>query len=221
MMLLATALTALAFAALPAMASAGTPQIHCPGTSGTHCEFSGTTSSKVELTKTSTSLAVHCSQTTVSGTITTSEGTVRFQFHNCTDNLFGLPCTTSGQSSGTITTTLLPYDNIYTTDNNTSPGVLVTPATGSSHFASFTCANGANVVSGNGVIGSLSSPACGAESASLTLGFTASSKGHQTHKQITNTGTIYDLTSEGLTASQVGSGTVTIVGGGNFSVTCV
>jgi hypothetical protein len=218
MMLLATALAALAFAALPAVASAGTPETHCPGGVAS-CNIT-ITGGKAELSKTSTSLKVICSSSSGSGVMGTKGGSIALTFHGCGDNLFGLPCTSSGSSSGTIKTTTLPYDNIYTTDNKSTPGVLITPAAGSSHFASFSCAAGLNVVSGNGVIGSLSTPGCGGSAASLTLGFTQSSNGHQTHKQVTGTGTIFDLTSESSTAAQVGSGTVSVVGGGNVSVTC-
>jgi hypothetical protein len=222
MMLLATALTALAFAALPAMASAGTPQTHCPSVSGSTCSFSGTSSSFVELSRTANSLKIHCSQTTTSGTMSTSGGSVQFLFHGCTDNLFGLPATTSGQSSGTITTTLLSYDNIYATDDKTKPAVLITPNAG--HFASFSTAAGATVVSGNGVIGTLTSPGCGATAASVALSFTQSSNGHQAHKQSTGTGTIFDLTGTvagaASTSAQVGSGTAAITGG-SVTVTCV
>jgi hypothetical protein len=224
MMLLATALTALAFAALPAVASAGTPQTHCPTVSGSHCTFSGTSSSFVELSRTANSLKIHCSQTTTTGTMTTSGGSVQFLYHGCTDNLFGLPATTSGQSSGTITTTLLPYDNIYTGDNKTAPGVLITPGAGTSHFASYSFAPGATVVSGNGVIGTLTSPGCGGTAASVALSFTQSSNGHQTHKQITGTGTIFDLTATvggaASTFAQVRNGTAAITGG-SVTVTCV
>src|SRR5690242_16396911 len=209
------------------MASAGTPQTHCPSVSGSTCSFEGTTSTLVQLTITaSSSLKVTCSQTTTTGTMGTTGGSVRFLFHECKEDLFGTKCTTAGQSTeGTITTTLLPYDNIYTTANKTSPGVLVTPAAGTSHFASFSCSGtGAITVSGNGVIGSLSAPACGGTAAAVTLGFTQSVSGHQTHKQITGTGTIFDLTSNSLlgpsTAAQVGTGSASIVGG-SVTLTCV
>jgi hypothetical protein len=222
MMLLATALTALAFAALPAVASAGTPETHCSGSPSPTCEIE-ISGGAAELTRTANALKIQCSSMTGTGVMSTTGGSIALTFHGCKESLFKTTCSTSSTSApGTIVVTNLPYDNIYTTDNKTSPGVLVTPTASTSHFASFTCINGSHTVSGNGVIGSLSAPKCGEAAASLTLGFTQASQGHQTHKQITGTGTIYDLEEGGSTAAQVGSGTVKVTGGtpGSISVTC-
>ena len=230
MMLLATALAALAFAALPAVASAGTPQTHCPTVSGSTCTFEGTSSSVVHLTVTiSSALSVTCTQTTTTGTMGTSGGSAQFVFHGCFESLFGTSCTTAGQSTGTIVTTLLPYDNIYPTDNDKSkPGVLITPNSSISpnHFASFSCpGSGSITVSGNGVIGTLTKPVCGATGPEITLDFEQSVSGHQKHKQITGTGTIFDLTSSTpfgpSTAAQIAEGSAKIAGGGSVTVTCV
>jgi hypothetical protein len=219
MMLLATALTALAFAALPAVASAGTPETHCPGGSPT-CNISIASSTSSELSRTANSQGIACSSFSGSGVMGTTGGSMALTFHGCKETLFKSSCGTSAAGTGTIIFTSLPYDNIYTTDNKTSPGMLVTPAAGSSHFTSFKCLDGTHTVSGNGLIGSLSAPACGGSSASLTLSFTQASKGHQTHKQITGTGTVFDLEESGSTAAQSGTGTVQATGGGEFTITC-
>lgn len=220
MMLLATALTALAFAALPAVASAGEPQTHC-GPSGSGCVISIHSSNPAELSKTGTSLKIICSTTTGAGEVGTTTGSIELTFHECTDNLFHLPCTTSGQSSKTITTEPLTYHNIYPTKDKTKPGVLITPNATSGSFAHFSCADGTHRVTGSGVIGTMTSPepACNSNGASITLKFEQSVNGHQKHKQITGTGAIYDLHEGSTTAAQVGTGTITPTSG-SISVTC-
>jgi hypothetical protein len=219
MMLLATALTALAFAALPAVASAGTPETHCPGGSASCAiEISGGIS---EWTRTSNSLHIECTGLAGTGTMGTTGGTIVLSFSGCKEEFFG-KCGTVSSGSGVITTTTLPYDNVYTADNKTSPGVLITPAAGTSHLMTFKCGDGTHVVSGNGLIGSLSAPFCGSSAATLGLSFSQSSKGHQTHRQITGTGAIFDLT-DNFSLSTFGTNTaptVKVAGGGSISLTC-
>lgn len=218
MMLAAGALTALAFAALPAVASAGTPQVHCPEKKAT-CSFT-IAGVNPELKRTD-GLQVGCSSVTGSGVLNTTGATgVSMTFHGCKETIFNTACTTSGQSSGTIKTGTLSADNIYTTDNKTSPGILMTPPAGG-HFATFSCIDGTHTIDGPGIIGSLTAPACGGSAGSATLNFGQSSNGHQTHKQITGTGAIFDLTDGGTTASMVGTGTITPSPAGTLSITCV
>jgi len=222
MMLLATALTALAFAALPAVASAGTPQIHCPSGSTCSATLSG---GHGELTKTGGFASVTCTSTTGTATIGTEGGTMQLLFHGCKDSVFGAACTTSGQTSGTITTKVLPYDNTYLTAGKTVPGVLVTPEGGGGPekfgtFATFSCIDGNHTVTGNGVMGRLET-GCNSPQASLPIQFEQTQAGHQTHKQITGTGAIYDLTDGSATAAMNTTGTATATGGGNFTITCV
>ncbi|HYH53191.1 MAG TPA: hypothetical protein VD761_03590 [Solirubrobacterales bacterium] len=219
LMLLATgALTALAFAALPAAASAGTPEVHCPnGAASCAISIAGGHS---ELTKTNSFVKVTCTSTTGTGSLNTTGGTIQLTFHGCKESVFGTSCTTAGQSSGTIKTTVLPVDNRYVTAGKTAPGVLITPASGSSHFATFNCIDGTHVVTGNGVMGILTT-GCASPQAALKLKFSQSSAGHQLHKQVTGSGTIFDLHEGANTAAMVAEGSVTPTGGGSFTVTCV
>jgi hypothetical protein len=218
-MLLATALTALAFAALPALASAGTPETHCPeGAASCTIQIVG---GAANLTRTANSLKVECSTMTGTGTMGTTGGSITLTFHGCTDSLIKGPCGTSSSGTGTILTTILPYDNIYTTDNKTSPGLLLTPSAGTSHITTVKCLDGHHTLTGNGFIGSINAPACGNSAGSLTVGFTQSSPGHQTHKQVTGTGTVFDLEEGGSTAALVASFTVKAANGGSISLTCV
>ena len=87
----------------------------------------------------------------------------------------------------------------------------------------FKCGDGTHVVSGNGLIGSLTAPFCNGTATTLTLSFSQSSKGHQTHRQITGTGAIFDLT-DNFSLSTFGPNAapmVKVAGGGGISVTCV
>lgn len=218
MLLLATARTALAFAALPAAASAGTPETHCPGGAAScNIEFTG---GMAELTETNVNnTKVICSSSTGSGVMGTSGGTITLTFHGCTEVLLHFKCSSAGQAEGTVKLTTLPYDNIYTTDNKSSPGFLITPTLGTSHYGSSGCWKGGSL-SGNGLIVSLTGVGCGESRFSLTLASAQSSKGHPVHKQVTGTGVIYDLTSGGNTSSFDALVGFKATGGGSISLTC-
>lgn len=222
MMLLALAAVSAAMFALPSVASAGEPEVHCElsGVKGKVCgKF--TSHGLVSVLSTTGNLTVTCSTNTGSGTYTnTKTGTIKLTFSGCKESIFGSSCNSTGSASGVIVTTESVFHNIYLTHTKTTPGVLVTPA-GSEHFASFSCFGEASkhVVKGNGVIGHLSSPACGGTSKTLTLDFDAISHGQQRFKTITGTGTPYDLNDNGTTAAMDAHGTVTTAG--PATVTCV
>ena len=220
MMLLATALTALAFAALPTVASAGEPQTHCTNLAAS-CSF--TVHSGASSWRTASAGSFNCSATTGSGTMGTTTGSVSFVFTGCTESVFKSACTTSGKSSGTIETTALTYHNIYVSDAKTSPGVLMTPNATSGIFAHFTCAGGlvTKTIHGKGLIGTLTSPKCGGDSNVYEFDFEESVPGTQKHMHITGTGETYDLTDQsGNTGSLVASGKITITST-SASLTCV
>jgi len=147
-------------------------------------------------------------------------GTIQLTFHGCKASFFA--CTSAGQSSGTIKTTALTFHNIYYGPNKTTPGVLITPNAG--HFATFTCAGFLTaVVGGNGIIGEVTSPKCGATSKTSTLNFEATG-GTQKRMQITETGTKYDLSASlnggaAATAGQDGTGTITFAK--EATMTCI
>lgn len=99
-------------------------------------------------------------------------GTIQFTFHGCKSS--GTNCTTTGQSTGTITTTTLPFHLVTVEhETGTTPAVLITPNNG--HYATFKCAFGlvTAVVSGNGVIGKLTAPGFNEESNTFTVDFNA------------------------------------------------
>lgn len=222
MMLLALGLLALVFAAMPAVASAGAWEIDSKSlpltfkTAGEHSELRATNEPTITCTSNHGS-GEYTSKTT---------GNFELTFTGCTGNLGLLhpECHTSGQASGVITTAKSEFHNIYLTDGKTTPGILVTPPT-SGVFATIICAGFSNIeVKGNGVVGDLESPKCGASSTTGTLNFTATGA-VQTYKQNTATGTLYNLTSttEGggsaVEAAEVAKGTATY--GESVTVTCV
>jgi hypothetical protein len=224
LMLLALAVVSAALFALPAVAAAGAPETDCPAGAAT-CKFtsSGTASSLT----TANGTTVNCTANTGSGEYTNkTTGTIALTFTGCKDSIFSSSCSTSGQAAGTIKTNSAVFHNIYTTDNKTTPGVLITqPSSGS--FANFACGAGFLTVNVTGnVIGSLETPGCGAEAETWALNFTQTAHGQQTHKQITGTGTSYDLishlntTAEPQTSAMVATGSVKFLTG-KAKLTCV
>lgn len=210
MMLLALGLLALASAALPAVASAGEPVIDAKAfpvkftSKGEHAELRATGEPTIT-----------CTANSGSGSYTSSTtGTITLTFTGCkTPNFFNAECHSTGQVSGTIVVASSVFHNIYVTDAKTTPGVLVTPPSGGV-FATITCASFfTTTVAGNGVIGHLESPKCGATSTTGVLNFTAT-ESTQTFRQVTGTGTEYSLTAQtsggsAVKAAEVAKGTVT------------
>jgi hypothetical protein len=219
MMLLATALTALAFAALPAVASAGEPQTHCTDLAAS-CVF--TVHGEKGALNTAGAGSVNCSTTTGSGTMGTTTGTMTLLYHGCTESVFGSACTTSPEASGTIKTTPLIYHNIYVSAGKSSPGVLVTPNATSGVFAHFVCAGGlvTKTITGNGLVGTLISPKCGGDSNVFEFAFEQSAAGTQKHMQITGAGTLFDLKDGSNTGSLVATAKATLTST-TASLTCV
>jgi hypothetical protein len=210
---------ALAFGVLPAASSAGAPQIHCPN-SAPSCSITITGGSMEVSTTGGFNNKLFCQSLTGTGTLTTTGGAIEVSFLGCKDNLTGWPCATPG-GGGAITTTVLPFDNIYSGDNKLSPGVLLTPSVGTSHFLTFNCLSLTYTVVGNGWIGSLTGPECGGSGATLAASFSWSMFGHQTLKQVTGTGTIFDMSNGANTFAIRGSMSITTSEGGKFTVTCV
>jgi hypothetical protein len=216
MLLAISAMAALAFAALPALASATPtvdPTVAFPaaftGTSGVSTLSSGGTS-------------VTCQKSKSAGSFTSgTTGKIELTFEECTS--FGLGCTNVAGKSNVITTTEFVFHLVYLDEAHKTVGIQVTPAA-NEHFATFTCAGFINIaVTGNGVLGHLSSPACGAKSKTAVIDFTATG-GSQTFKKIEETGTEIDLKSSiggGSTATQVTKQTTTLAGGAEATLTCI
>jgi hypothetical protein len=209
MIMLALAAVSAAMFALPAVASAGEWKIDpANGVFPLNYSIAGGE------TKLTAGQTITCSSVSGTGKYTTSTtGELGLTFHGC--KVLGFfSCTSAGQPSGTIKTTALTTHNvILETSPSKVTGVLITPNAG--HFASFTCAGGiaSTAVTGNGIIGEVTSPACNTASTTSTLNF-ATSGGVQQWMQITTAGTKYDLSASinggaAETAAQDGSGTVT------------
>jgi hypothetical protein len=200
--MLAAGIAALAFAALPAFASA--VEVDYPG------EGTITASTPGPATLRSDSDSITCKVTneaneelpavTVRGKFTSkTTGDIEFTFHGCKDEL-GFNCTSSGQSTGTITTEELTFHIVKLT--NGKAGMLVTP-NANGVFANFTCAGFIGVeVQGNGVLGEITEPGYNEESSAFSVNFAAVSNTEQAQTKFEG-----DTESYGLEAS---------IGGGEF-----
>jgi len=199
--LLALAAVSVAAFGLPSMAAAEDIPLHLvPRPEGTK-----TIDGEGHVTWTGAFGSVTC--TSSSGTAqfaTSTTGTLEATLKGCT--LGGASCTTSGQAAGVITSTQLEFHLLtveHTPTTGTSgPGILITPpGTESVPFASFTCGFLGFTVKGNGLIGTINNPACGSSSNELTIQFSSSSTGVQTHKTVVGTATDYSLENLGAAAS--------------------
>jgi hypothetical protein len=199
MMVLAMAVACAALFALPAAASA---QSWHNSSSGAASAFSVTGSGGNLTTPSNT---VTCTKTTGSGSFsTTTGGTVSLLFEGCTAAGFAA-CNSPGQTGGKIAVHN-SFDAIEPTKGSSSitPGVLLTPSSSEEHtagsgkkfFVEFSCGFFfSSKVYGNGVIGTIHSPdpSCGVPSKTFGLNFESSAAG--TQKDLTWTGTTYDLIS--------------------------
>jgi hypothetical protein len=181
MMLLALVVAALF--ALPSAASA--QEIHFSGvTSFTGKGPSGTLTASNEP-------KVTCTETkSAAGSFnagSTTTGTVNLIFGGCTAEFIGLKgnCNTAGDSTGIITST--GTFHLITTSTG-KPGILVTPNTTTLLCIGFVRTE----ITGKGIIGTITSPACGASSKEMKLSFEAEGS---TQKHIEYTGEKYDLSS--------------------------
>ncbi|HET8566388.1 MAG TPA: hypothetical protein VFL77_07925 [Solirubrobacterales bacterium] len=113
---------------------------------------------------------------------TTGKVTLTFK-NDCTESAFHSSC-------GEIMTTELQVHGV--TLAGKVPGLLITSNEG--HFATFTCGGGLLkfVISGNGLIARITSPACGGESNTATIRLEQSG-GIQSQKTVEGTATEYHL----------------------------
>jgi hypothetical protein len=227
MMLLALAAVSAAMFALPAVASAGEPVID-PASGKFPLTF--TSAGGHSELRANEEPPITCTSNTGTGKYTSgTTGEIALTFHGCTTSFFGFPvsCNSAGQPSGTIKTNTSVFHNVYVTDAKTNPGVLVTPPTSPAGlYTTIICGGFASIeVRGNGIIGELTSPKCGAvaqKTATLNFAATGSS---QTLKKVTATGTEYSLSSttessgKVTTSCEVAEGTVTYAE--NATLTCV
>jgi hypothetical protein len=182
------AIACLAMLALPAGASAGVWHID-----KAPLAFSGT-GGEGKITTLPAGLTIDCTSKTMIGEYeTTTTGWVEFAYHGCTTTtLFNPPCTTLGQSNGTIKTTKLTFHNVLLTGNKV--GILITPNHATGIYAHYACPGAQITISGNGALGEVNKN-CGDKAASTTLTFASIEPGVPAHTQVTGKGTIYRLQS--------------------------
>lgn len=189
-MLLALAVISAAFFALPAIASA--TENHIEGATGK--TFSGT-SGEGELVAAGEP-TIKSKKMKASGEFTSeTTGLVNLEFEESTANILGvnLSCKTAGAAAGVIKTSsvfhLITIEVKTETTTDFKPGILVTPP-----FPTIICGSGASErkiqVTGKGVIGTITSPACNASSATMAVSFEIVG-GKQEH--MLYTGGTYDL----------------------------
>jgi hypothetical protein len=130
----------------------------------------------------------------LAGSKTTAEAA--YILHGCKEEatIFKFKCTSEGQPTGTIKLATVVTHAVYLDEAHTRPGVLATPPA-SGVWAKFTCAGGFSTVEvkGNGILGEVTSPKCGATSSTGTGKTETKSHGVQTVQQVEETGTSYHL----------------------------
>ena len=180
-MLLALAVAALF--ALPSVASA--QEVHFKGVE----KFTGTGPAGA-LTATNEP-KISCTATSATGSFTagsSTTGTTALTFTGCTAELLGIKgnCNTTGDASGTITSSGVFH---LITTNTSKPGILVTPVTTTILCIGFS----RTTVTGNGIIGTITSPECGKSSKVMEVKFEVEA-GKQKH--MLYTGVNYDLSAD-------------------------
>jgi len=213
LLLLALSAVSVLMFALPAAASAA-----LEADPGAGVTFSGTTHTTTKSTLTATGEpTITCDGPDhVTGSFTSkTAGTINLDFTNCHITVLGIPvnCKSSGSAvENTIAVNNTPFDLAYVAVHK--PAVLVTPPAGGV-FVTIQCGSTTPIlVKGNGVIGTITSPACGTASNTATLKFEATGA-NQTHKLIEGSATEWSLRAEtqgsgnSVVASEVAAGEVT------------
>jgi hypothetical protein len=199
MMLLALAVASMTMFALPAASSA--QEIHLEGiTSFSGDATAGTLVAFEEPT-------ITCETGHVTGTASAggTTGEISLDFTNCHTTVFGFTakCRTAGSALDNTIKTAGTYHLITTSDG---PAILVTTET-----VTIVCAGISSTIVHGNVIGTITSPACGATSNLMTINFTGTGTS-QDHKLYT--GVNYDLTAttgEGGAAKTAALNTLTHV----------
>lgn len=204
------AISAAAFA-LPAAASAN-PALHINGTPTFTISGGSFTLTRADNNN------ITCTSSTGSGSfVTTTTGKVTTTLHGCKSTALGIHCSGTGQPTGTVVSTeqefhlVTKLGGFFTAFQKTFPG---------NHLISMNCAGLPVTVSGAGVMGSITSPACGASSTTMGVSFNSASAGTQ---DVTSfTGTTYDATSNiaGSAATTSIDTTATITFAGSQTLTC-
>jgi hypothetical protein len=201
LILLALTVASLTSVALPAYASAAPWEIDV-AEKFTAVNEAGTST---VLTQKNSTTKVTCSEVTGEGTyMTNTAGTLGLIFKGCKENVFNSPCQTSGANTGEIKLTGLRFDNVMientTQKEGGTPGINITPPEKMTVYTKFTCHGEIGFeVTGNGVIGDITTPKCGESSKTATIDWESKEAGVQRYMQEeTGAGTnktVYDLTS--------------------------
>lgn len=212
-------LTVLALAALPTGASAGEFVSDC--SSGATCSATISGGATTLLDDSGGAAGkVSCSSVTGTESITSgsSTGTIHTILNGCTDEALGTSCSNTG-TAGSIT--------MHATWHNVKIRFvpLLTGRKYTSYNWTYTCAGGlvTRTVTGN-LIGNITNPSCGVAKASHSIEYSQTG-GSQTYKQVTETGTIFDLTSgshagDSTTTAWTGAITSTYNEGKTVKYTC-
>jgi hypothetical protein len=205
-----------AAAALPAAASAGEPKID-PANGTFPVPFTAT-GGYMKLTN--SSVIVTCAGYKATGKFTSATtGSIETTFEKCGVTWGGssLPCNTVGQSSGTITFAESTFHLVYLTEGKTVPGVLITPPTGGL-FSNTSCMG---EVRGAGYMGSLVAPSCGKASSTFTVAYEVNASGTQKYRQVTGTGTLFNLQALGAETALISTTTNSWALEQSATLTCV
>jgi hypothetical protein len=177
--------------------------------------------------------------TTTTGTGTfenTTTGKIKLTFHGVKSSI-GTNCHQPGGPVGTVTTTELTFHLVMLAAN--TPGILITgneTTTGvktagegpwGHHFFDYTCGIFIPTVQwrGNGLLGTITAPACGAASNTAKVKFDPNVKGNGVQKHSSYTGTNYSLESsigEGAYSASAmeAEATITFSGGAKPTLSC-
>jgi hypothetical protein len=219
--LAAGALAILALAAYPTVASAGEFTADC--SSGATC--SGTIAGSAAAISNSAGETISCTSISGSASLTsgTSTITVSLVAHGCRETItfFKFSCNTVGQPSGTISTGPLVGHSVYVESDRSITGIVITNVN-----VTFTCAGFADKTITGNILAGTPNPQCGVFKSSVSGTLETTAHGTQQYKQVTTTGTVFDLISNNdsggsyLTSALKGSLSVTFVEGKQVKATC-
>jgi hypothetical protein len=191
--------------ALPAAASAGEPKID-PAKGTFPVSF---TAAGGYMKLVNASPIITCDSYKASGKFTSATtGSIETTFETCGITVLGnrYPCNTPGQSLGTITFSESTFHLVYLTSGKTVPGVLITPPA-NGLFSNTSCVE---EIRGTGYMGLLSTPSCGKATASFNFAYELNVSGMQKYRQVTGTGTFYNLQYNGSETGLLSTNTWTL-----------
>jgi hypothetical protein len=191
MMLLALAVVSAAFA-LPAGASAA--EVHTTNVTNATATFGATTFTAQEEPVYTCGSVSEPNHTNISYSAGGTTATYEVDLTGCHTSVFGFTakCRTEGSP---LDNTIKSSGMFHLITVNSKPGILVTPV-----HTTIVCAGISNFTTTGNIIGTITSPACGASSNSMTFAFQAEGA-TQTHKSYT--GVNYNLTSQTGTSGTI------------------